>query len=207
MALSDSELLHAAQSGGLGCEQARQDLHGRFERLLTYLAAHACRLNGLNVAETGDIISLAFVAVLDPAVARFDPTRGDKVEAYLRGLVQNAARTHARFVRRGIDKRHDYSAPANSERGLPASVAEIRDPWDDGAIISNRNVASVVFGMASDDERELVKRIFFAGEEPEEVATWLCVDRSTISRRLGRFYRRVRTHSRQLVGTELPSPN
>ena len=209
MALSDSELLQAAQSGGCNSEQARQELFPRFARLLFYLAGHTCRLNGLHASEADDIVSNALVALIDPVVARFDPGRGDgdKVEAYLRGLIQNSARKHARFIRRGSDQRHDYASPHNAKRGLPSSAEDIRDPWDGRAVVASRDVFSFVLKLAGVNERELIDRTFLAGEEPQDVATALGVDRSTVSRRLGRFCRRVRARSPQLVGAEPLCPN
>ncbi len=201
MALSDSELLVAAQSNGSGREQARQELLPRFGRLLTYLAARACQLNGLHASEVDEVVHHALAALLNPKLARFDPGRGngDQVDAYLSGLIQNAARMHARSIRRGDGHRHDYASPLNAKRGLPSSVEDIPDPWHGGAIVATRDVVSAILGMAGADERELIDRIFFAGEEPSDVAADLGVDRSTVSRRLSRFYGRVRALRHQWV--------
>src|SRR5262245_42984456 len=123
MTLSDSELLCAGQSGGPDSDRSRQEIPIRFGKLLSFLAVDACRLYSLHASEADCIVQWALLALFNPATARFDPTRGggNKVEAYLRGLIQNAARKHARSLRRGSDVRHDYASPLNVERGLPTS--------------------------------------------------------------------------------------
>ncbi len=191
MQLSNTDLICAAQSDGESSQHAKNEVPIRFGTLLRFLADHARKLYGLDVTETDDIIQLALLALCYPKGVRFDPTRADGYEPYLRGLVQNAARTHARFLRQGNAKRHDYSHPDNHRRNLPVSADEVRDPYDNQAGIETRELAGAVLVMAGTDERALIDRVFYRGEAVEGVAISLKVDRSTVSRRLTRFYRRV----------------
>ena len=124
MQLSDAELICAAQSDGENRNQTRQELPIRFKALLLYLAGRACQLYKLDVGEAAVIMQLALMALTDPETARFDPVRAEgRVEPYLRGLVQNAARTHARFLCKGAARRHNYADPENPRRKLPDYLA------------------------------------------------------------------------------------
>jgi RNA polymerase sigma factor (sigma-70 family) len=206
MALSDSELVLAAQCGGPDSDQSREELPIRFRKLLFYLASHACRLNGLHASEAEEVVQYALQALFDSETARFDSGRSedDRVEPYLRGLIQNAARKHARSIWRGSDQHHDYASPLNGKRGLPSSVDDIRDPRDGRDIVENRDLVSAVIDLAGADERELIERIFFSGHELGVVAADLGVDPSTVSRRLGRLYGRVRRRSYRLLRSHTP---
>src|SRR5437867_1777366 len=101
MQLSDAQLLCTAQSDGENSQQARDELMPRFGALLRYLAGWSCNRCGLHQDEAKVIVQETIVALLNPDIARFDSAKSDHCEPYLRGLVQNAAREHARFIRRG----------------------------------------------------------------------------------------------------------
>ena len=97
--------------------------------------------------EADDIVQWALVALFNPETARFDPTRGsgNRVEAYLRGLIQNAARKHARFVRRGSTiSVTTYCRAANTERGLPTRSSHSATHGT-GLVVADRDVVSALF--------------------------------------------------------------
>lgn len=191
MPLSDTDVICAAQSRGESNTEARKEFVARFDRLLRYLTYRACSLCGLDTGEAEEVLQNALIALLDPATSGFDPGRGDRVEPYLIGLVQNAARSHARFVRKGDGKRHDWFDPDNRRRCLPTSIEDIPDPREPGAVVETRDFAAVTLAVARRDERRLVDRLFFRGERTRDVAEDMGIDRTTVSRRLDRFYRRV----------------
>lgn len=197
MALSDVELICAAQSGGESSKQARNELVDRFGNLLRYFAGNACLLAGLDPSEIDDVVQAAVADLCDPDIARFDPARPKaSVQSYLLGLVQNAARTHTRFVRQADDVRHDYGDPLNADRDLPSSPADIADGHDDFADAADREetarAAAAVLLLAAPDVMVLVRAVHYRGETPEQVALAIGVDRSTVARRLYRFYEQVR---------------
>jgi RNA polymerase sigma factor (sigma-70 family) len=189
MHLSDADLLCAAQSGGDAGYDARKELPIRFERLLLYFAHHACRLNSLPLPEADDIIQLALLKVLTTKTP-FDPARGG-VEAYLRGLVQTAARSHRRFLRPGTRRRHDWADAENGRLGLPTTVEAIADDFDAQAGTDARDGAAAVLAIASVDERGLVHDVFYRSISIKDVGISIGVDPSTVSRRLTRLYSRV----------------
>lgn len=192
MQLSNVNVICAAQLGGESSEQAKKELLPRFGRLLRYLAGRACKLYGLYPSEAGDIVQNALVSLLDPSIAQFDSGRGDRYEAYLRGLIQNAARSHARFIRKGSTTRHDFADPMNANRNLPVAVDGIQDDHDERSAAENRDHAAAVLVLANPDTCLLIYRVFFSGEAVEQVAISIGVDRSTVSRRLTRFFEQVR---------------
>ena len=199
MALSDVELICAAQSGGEPGKQACEQLMARFGPLLRYFAGKACLLTGLDTSEIGDIVQEAVADLLDPAIARFDPAHPKaSVKSYLLGRVQNAVRNHIRFVREDAAKRHDYADPQNARRGLPVSAADVADAHDDFAVAEDREqtvkTAAAVMLMATPEVMVLIQGVFFRGETPERVGLAVGVDRTTVTRRLSRFYDHVRAH-------------
>jgi RNA polymerase sigma factor (sigma-70 family) len=209
MQLSDADLICAAQSDGENRDPSRQELPIRFKALLFYFAGRACQLYKLDAGEAAEIVQLALMALTDPDTARFDAVRAEgRVEPYLRGLVQNAARTHARFLCKGAARRHDYADPENARRKLPMSVDGITDTRENRqAVVESRDLAVAVLAMATADERLLIARVFYRGESVEEVAVSLGVDRSTVSRRLTRFYRRVRARGWLFYAASHRCPN
>ena len=193
---SDDDVLRAAQSGGETSTSARNDLDSRFGKLMRYFAGKACRLFGLDTSEVEDIVQDAAADLLDPTIARFDPTRqGASVQTYLRGLVQNAARCHARFVRKGDGKRHDYSAPDNAREHLPTSSAEVHDSADDLAVAveseATASAAAKIMALATPDMRAIINGLYHRGETPEQVGFAIGVDRTTVTRRFARFREEV----------------
>jgi DNA-directed RNA polymerase specialized sigma24 family protein len=134
MALSEPDLLVAAQKGD---PPARQELLDRFGSILFYFAGRACSLVGLDPSETEDVVQATFVALLNPDTAPFDPDHPRASwQSYLRGLVQNAARTHTNFVRHEDEMRHDYTDPVNIDRDLPRHEHDIPDTRADGETIT-----------------------------------------------------------------------
>jgi RNA polymerase sigma factor (sigma-70 family) len=199
MQLSDADLIVAAQSGGETSNQARQDLMARFGPLLRYFAGRACMLTGLDISEIEDVVQEAVADLLDPNIARFDPAHPKcSVKSYLRGLVQNAVRNHISFVRESDTKRHDHADPQNTRRDLPASPADIADPHDDFAEAEDSEqtakTAAAVMVMATPEVMVLIQGVFFRGETPEKVGMAIGVNRTTVIRRLARFYEHVRAH-------------
>lgn len=193
MALSDVDVLLAAQAGGESNDPVWQEFFGRFQRLLRYLANHACQHYGLHSSEADEILQVALIALASPNTTRFDPSRGNGgIEPYLRGLVQNAARGQKRFVRKGAELRHDWSHPDNLRYHRPVSLNDLRDPFDHPALIEAHEEALAAAVMADEGERDLLNRIFVQNEAVADVADALGIDRSTVSRRLSRFYIRVR---------------
>jgi RNA polymerase sigma factor (sigma-70 family) len=193
MALSEIELLCAAQSGGINAAQARNELPIRFAALLRYLANHARRTYHLDASHTDDIIQRILVAVFDPDRARFDPARAKEgPEAYLRLFAQNAARDHAAFVRHGDKVRHNYADPDNTRRHLPASPDDVADQHDPWVGSEARETAVAVLAMADPQERALVVAVYYQGLTPGKAAGEAGVDRTTVTRRLARLFLRFR---------------
>jgi RNA polymerase sigma factor (sigma-70 family) len=189
---TDSDIICAAQSGDDSSIQARSALISRFGKLMRYFAGKAIGLFGLDPSEVEDVFQDAAADLFDPAIARFDPTRpGASVQNYLRGLIQNAARRHSRFVRNGDAVRHEYAAPENARQHLPASSAEVHDTADDLAIaIDSEQTASdtaKVMRLATPEMTTIIRGVYHRGETPEQVAAAMGVDRTTVTRRLARF--------------------
>jgi RNA polymerase sigma factor (sigma-70 family) len=193
--LSDSDLICAVQSDDAHTQdEARKELMDRFGSFLHVLAGQACLLAGLNVDQhREDVVDLAVVDLLDPDKAKFDPARPDaSPKSYLRGLIQNAARTHGRFVRRGATVRHDYSHPENDNQHLPESPVAIPDPFDAYADIDDSGVVAAALTLASPRLRLAIYRFYWCGETMEQAAGSAGVSRSTISRDLASFYEKAR---------------
>src|ERR1700722_3339610 len=135
------------------------------------------------------------LALFNAKLARFDPARSDGPEAYLRGLIQNAACSYARFLRRGDKQKHNYLHPDNSRRNLPGDVAEVEDTRDAWTPTEARDTAVAVMAMATSEERGLVLAVFYRGQTLEEAGGGIGVNRTTVTRRLGRLFLRYRERS------------
>ena len=192
MHLSDTELICAAQSGGENSTQASEEVPVRFKATLRIFAGRARKLYHLDASATDEIVQRAMLAFFNPKIARFDPDRSDDPQAYLRGLIQNAACSYARFLRRGDKHKHNYLNPDNPRRNLPSDVAEIEDTRDPWVPAEARDTAVAVMAMATPEERGLAIAVFYRGQTPEEVGVGLGVNRTTVTRRLGRLFLRYR---------------
>jgi RNA polymerase sigma factor (sigma-70 family) len=199
MALSEVDLIVAAQAGGQDSRQRQEELMARCGPLLFYFARRACKTIGLDPDnDANDIVQNALVALIDPEAARFDPSRGDHWQTCLLHLIQNATRVHSRSIRRGAKVRHDYGHPDNRRRHLPKSPDAIEDPHDDLAEAAEREqttkVAAAVLVMANPEVLVLIQGVYFRGETPAVVGLAIGVDRTTVTRRLERFFEYVRAH-------------
>lgn len=192
MRLSDTELLYTAQADGPDAARARDEIPVRFVALLRYLANHARRHHHLDDSHTDDIIQRILLAVFDPERVRFDPSRSDGHEAYLRLFAQNAARDHAAFVRRGGKVRHDYANRDNARRHLPTGPEDIADRHDPRGGAEARETAVAVMALADAQERALLVAVYYQGMTPGRAAAEAGVDRTTVTRRLARLFLRFR---------------
>lgn len=50
---------------------------------------------------------------------------GDNWMGCLQGLIQNAAKSYARFLRNGDEVRHDWTDEMNVDRGLPLRIEDV----------------------------------------------------------------------------------
>jgi RNA polymerase sigma factor (sigma-70 family) len=191
MALADSELLISAQAADASAEVKSQFVD-RFGGFLRYTAGRCCTVYKIDFSLINDVVNDAVAMVLDPDYARFCPSRGRGHLAYLHGLIQNATKQFARFVRRGEKRRHDWGALAvGVTDDQPASLEELPAPEEAIPGFELREIVDRVLGFAEADERQLLVRHFYQGESIEEIAISLGVARTTISRRLQRFYARA----------------
>lgn len=190
MHLSDAELLCAAQTDATNRDDAREEIPIRFNALLLYLAGWACRRCGLHRSEVEEVVQSTLLALFTTA-SPFDPSRGAVVEPYFRGLVQNAARSHQRFLRKGADRRHDYADSLNVRLALPSSPDEVADRRDDLAVAvaqeHNAKAADAVLVMANPEMAIILRGLYYLGKTQDEMAVAIGTDRSTVSRRLARF--------------------
>lgn len=189
MALADIDLLCAAQSAD-ATNEIRDEFADRFSDFLRYTAGRCCWLYKLDLSMVDDVVDLAIMMVIDADGARFDRSRGETHLAYLRGMVQNAAKQHARFIHRGGRLRQEWGDPLVSQLKLPGCVEEICD-LKPGPSVETDDLVERVLAVASDGERLLIDRHYFRHESLESIANSLGVARTTVSRRLDRFYDRA----------------
>jgi DNA-directed RNA polymerase specialized sigma24 family protein len=197
---SDSDLLLAIQSGGPNSKRPQEQLFPRFGKFLVYVAGFCCTHKP---DEASDIVGLTVARLLDPAYARFDGVRGatdGHCLAYLRFMVQNAARDHLSSLRYGTLKMHKYKDADNARQSLPTNVGEIADPAE--VVYSDEQqhtdaVAAAALAMAPPDLRACLVRVFFGGESVKDVAISVGIDRSTLSHRFSVFYAKVRVALRR----------
>lgn len=187
---SESELLRAVQAAGAS-DATCDAFAAQFLPFIRYLAGRYCALYKLDFTLIDDVVQSTVLMVLDPEIARFDPSCGESHLSYLRGLVQNSAKANARFIHRGQAVRHDYRHPLNAELGLPQSVEEVPDGADDLAGVEYDDQVQRVMELANGDERQIVLRHFFRDETIAAIAASMGVARTTVSRRLERFFHRV----------------
>jgi DNA-directed RNA polymerase specialized sigma24 family protein len=189
MSPADNEILCAAQS-----DRADKEILAAFERqfrgLLRYFSARACSLYKLDQSECDAVMSATFVALLQVDVVRFDPERGDAGK-YLQGFVLNAARSHARFLKKGLNLRHNWSDPINVRLHLPSSIEEVGAEILKEPALEVSDLIDQVLLLAEPGERVLIDRHFFAHEPIDSIARSMGVARTTVRRRLNRFYSRV----------------
>lgn len=189
MALADIDLLCAAQSAD-ATNEIRDEFAERFVRFLRHCAGRGCCLYKLDLSMIEDVVNLAILMVLDGRRARFKPSRGETHLAYLSGMVQNAAKQQARFAHRGTNLRQDWGASTVAQRHLPTCLEEISDA-ETASLVEVEEVVAQVLAVADADERLLIRRHYFEHESLESIASSMGVARTTVSRRLDRFYHRA----------------
>lgn len=187
MALSEPDLLCAAQAAA-ATPAIRNEFAERFLGCLRYYAGRYCILYKLDLSLMEDIVDEAILMLLDDSWVRFDPARGETHLAYLRGMVQNAAKRFARFIHRGGKYLQDWKDPLIVQLKLPTCLEEVSESEESDEV---ETLAEIARKVALPDERELIDRHFFRNETMQAIADSLGVARTTISRRLERFYVRA----------------
>ncbi len=189
MALADPDLLCAAQAAGAS-KAVRDEFADRFYGFLCYCAGRGARVYKLDRDDVDEVVNLAVAMVFDRRLARFDPKRGGTHLAYLAGMVQNAAKQHARFVHRGADELQDWNDPVVEQLQLPTRLDEVADIIADALEDIEESVELALY-VALPAERLLIDRHFYNGESFDEIGAALGVSRTTVSRRLQQFYCRA----------------
>lgn len=189
--LSDSELLCAAQAPDAS-RAIRDQFGARFRGFLVYVAGRYCRLYKLSLDHLNDVADAAILMVIDGKHVTYKPGSERSVRGYLAGLVMNAAKAQARFNNSGSDLQHDWADPCNPKLHLPLTPEEIADDHGDCTLtLESRELVEQAFEVARPAELLLIARHFYAGESFDEIAKSIGVARTTISRRMERFYDRA----------------
>lgn len=188
--LSESQLLCAAQASASN-SAIRDEFVDRFLGFLRYSAGRCCCLYKLDLSMIDDVVDVAIAMVFDGEQVRYNPARSDGCLTYLRGLVQNAAKQHARFIHRGEDRRQDWDDPIVAQLHLPTHMEEIPEPFHSVPLIESNELVALALAIAQPDERALIDRYFYDGESFDEIADSMGMTRSTVSRRLERFCNRA----------------
>jgi DNA-directed RNA polymerase specialized sigma24 family protein len=187
MALSDPDLLCAAQSAAATSE-IRNEFADRFLGCLRFFAGRYCVLYKLNFDLIDDVVDEAILMVLDDTWVRFDFARGDTHLAYLRGMVQNASKRFARFIHRGGKLLQSWTDPLIVQLKLPTCLEEVPEQVPS---LEVEELAEVALQVALPDELVLIRRHFYGNESMQAIADSMGVARTTISRRLERYYARA----------------
>lgn len=193
MPLSDVDLLCAAQAAPANDKAIRNEFIARFGGFLRHAAGNQCSVRGISQAsEIRAVMHDAVAMVFNPDIARFDPMRSAHWKAYLQGLVNNAAKSHAQFLYEGDERRHDWGSQETRERDLPQRIEDVIGRSLMMVDATQRDLVQAVIRLADADESVLIARHFFGDESMEDIARSIGVDRTTVNRRLRRFLKRVR---------------
>ena len=198
---------------------ARELLHDRFSGYLLRIALNLCIACGLTADDAQEVVAIGWTKVLDPKTGSFAAARmkpgGCTAKQYLTGVVRNAFRKHVRFrgqvPRRSEDtqdagglagpdwesrfRRHDWTDPANAEKGYPNGPEEIVDPAPDRRRRAEEaaELVSIALRDEADLTRKMVRHYHLDGLTLQETADAIGVaSHTTVMRRLDQFYARAR---------------
>jgi len=186
---SDLKLLLAAQAAG-SSKASRDEFAKRFCKFLKHCAARHCQIRKLDLANVDDVVNMAIVMFFSGQHAQFNPAAGQGVLIYLEGLVRNAVTIQRRFVHKGASLQQEWGDPLIAQLGLPTCIEEVSMP-ERVPPIEVAEEAALALSVATPDELILIHRHFFHDESIVLIAESLGVARTTVTRRLERFYVRA----------------
>lgn len=186
----DLLLLAAAQAAG-SSPAVRDEFVVRFAKFLKYCAGKHCRSHKLPLDYIDDVVSMAIVMFFDPKVAKFSAAKSTAYLAYLEGLVRNAAKIHWRFIHTGAKKVQHWDDPLIDQLGLPTCLDEI-ETLEQVPPIEVAEEAAIALSVATPNELVLIHRHFFEDESILQIAVALGIARTTVTRRLNRYYARAK---------------